>query len=184
MEMPTHHEPLSTGKLFAIRDELDGSTAHLQLQIEYLLSEWSKSESRSSFILEVRRIDKSFFQLHEIASYFSFIVVQDCPERHHLQIQKHCSKRLLLILWNTSLNNLLTFTDSSKCRPNKSFNDLQLQLRSRRSKSDRVPTRRVVIRAQSVMGKCCTGNTNITRFLSGSRLKFWLNHWELLCPCF
>ena len=139
MEMPTHRETLSIGKLFAIMDELDGSTAHLQLQIEYLLSEWSKSESRSWFILEVRRIDKSLLQLHEIVSYFPLaLVVLDCLERHHLRIQKHCSKRLLLILWNTSLNNLLTFTNSSKCRPNKLLNDLKLQLRSWRLKSDQV----------------------------------------------
>ena len=171
MEMPTHRETLSTGKLLAIRDKLDGSAAHLQLQIEYLLSEWSKSESRSRFILEVRRIDKTFFQLHEIASYFSFIVVQDCPEWYHLQIQKHCWKQLLLILWNTSLNNLLTFTNSSKCRPNKSFNDLQLTAMLMAIGSlIKVPTCRAVICTQSIMGKCCTGNTNITRFLSGSRL--------------
>ena len=33
-----------------------------------------------------------------------------------------------------------------------------------------LPARRAVIRAQSVMGNYCIGNTSITRFLSGSRL--------------
>ena len=42
---------------------------------------------------------------------------------------------------------------------------LLLRLRSWRSID------RALIRAQDLMGECCTGNTDITRFLTGSRLK-------------
>ena len=50
MEMPTHHKTFSTGKLFAIRDEIDGSAAHLQLQIEYLeyVNDQKVSQDRGS----------------------------------------------------------------------------------------------------------------------------------------
>ena len=47
MEMLTHRETLSTGKSFAIRDELAGSAAHLQLQIERMIEKLVKTVVRA-----------------------------------------------------------------------------------------------------------------------------------------